>query len=372
MKVVTIVGARPQFIKAGPVSRALASAGIGEVLVHTGQHYDRGLSDVFFEQLRLRHPDHDLGVGSGPHGEQTGRMLAAIERVLLDEQPAWALVYGDTNSTVAGALAAAKLHIPVAHVESGLRSYNRTMPEEINRVVTDHLSSMLFCPTERAMANLAAEGLTDGCRLVGDVMYDSVLRNVRLAEEAVDPLAALGLRPGGYYLATVHRAGNTDDDERLGVILGLLAGLDRPAVLPLHPRTAAALRRSGIRADQGALRAIPPVPYLEMLLLERGAKAILTDSGGVQKEAYFFGVPCVTLRPETEWVETVEAGWNAVVDADAERFLAAVAAVVARGGDLPPFPATRESDVGALYGTGNAAGQIAQALLEFARPQERP
>ena len=366
MNVVTIVGARPQFIKAGPVSRAFEAAGIDEVLVHTGQHYDPGLSAVFFEQLHLRPPDHHLGAGSGPHGEQTGRMLAAIERVLLDEQPAWVLVYGDTNSTLAGALAAAKLHIPVAHVESGLRSYNRAMPEEINRVVADHLSSLLFCPTEKAMANLAAEGLIDGCRLVGDVMYDSVLRNVRLAQEAVDPLATLGLQPGGYYLVTIHRAGNTDDEDRLRVLLGLLAELDCPAVLPLHPRTADALTRAGIDADQGSLRPMPPVPYLEMLLLERGARAILTDSGGVQKEAYFFRVPCVTLRPETEWVETVHAGWNVVVDADAERFRAAVSAVRAKQGDSPPFPAAGEPGVTALYGTGHAAKQIAQALLELA------
>jgi UDP-N-acetylglucosamine 2-epimerase len=364
MKVVTVVGARPQFIKAGPVSRALEAAGIDEVLAHTGQHYDPGLSDVFFEQLQLRPPDHHLGVGSGSHGVQTGRMLAAIERVLLDERPSWALVYGDTNSTLAGALAAAKLHIPVAHVESGLRSYNRTMPEEINRVVTDHLSSLLFCPTERAMANLAAEGLTEGCRLVGDVMYDSVLTNVRLAEEAVDPLAALGVRQGGYYLATLHRAGNTDDVERLRVLLGLLAELDYPTVLPLHPRTAGVLARTGIQADRGALRTVPPVPYLEMLLLERGAKAILTDSGGVQKEACFFGVPCVTLRPETEWVETVEAGWNAVVDADPERFRAAISGIGSWAGDSPPFVGTGDPGGRALYGSGIASVQIAQALLE--------
>jgi UDP-N-acetylglucosamine 2-epimerase len=238
-------------------------------------------------------------------------------------------------------------------------------------VLTDRLSSLLLCPTQQAMANLAAEGLTEGCRLVGDVMYDSVIRNARLAEEAVDPLATLGLQHGGYYLATLHRAGNTDDEQRLRTLVGLLSELDCPAILPLHPRTADALIRAGIEANSGALRTIPPVPYLEMLLLERGARAILTDSGGVQKEAYFFGVPCITLRPETEWVETVDAGWNALVGADPECFHAAVAAVRARTGEAPPFPATGESDVKALYGTGDAAGQIAQALLGFAGRQER-
>jgi len=363
MKVVTVVGARPQFVKAAPVSRALAERGIAEVLVHTGQHYDVGLSDVFFEQLHLPRPAHHLGVGSGSHGAQTARMLEALEEVFLAEKPQWALVYGDTNSTLAGALAAAKLSIPVAHVEAGLRSFNRTMPEEINRVVADHLSELLFCPTEAAVANLAAEGIRSGVHKVGDVMYDSVLYNLRLAEQAPDPLAELGLEPRGYYLATVHRAANTDSPERLARLMGMLSGLDAPVVLPLHPRTAKALADHGIEARRGAVRPVEPVPYLQMLVLERNARAILTDSGGVQKEAYFFKVPCVTLRGETEWVETVEAGWNALVDADAGRFGSAIEAVRSWGGDGPPFEA-ESGDAAAeeLYGDGRAAVAIADIL----------
>ena len=364
MKIVTVVGARPQFVKAAPVSRALAARGIAEVLVHTGQHYDHQLSDVFFQQLKLRAPDHHLGIGSGSHGAQTGRMLEAIEAVLLHERPDRALVYGDTNSTLAGALAAAKLGVPVAHVEAGLRSFNRSMPEEINRVVADHLADLLFCPTEAAVANLEAEGLTRGVHRVGDVMYDSVLHNMQLAEQLASPIAALGLGPRGYYLATVHRAANTDDPARLRQIVGLLAELDAPAILPLHPRTARAFEAAGISPSRGALRVIAPASYLDMLTLERHARAILTDSGGVQKEAYFFSVPCVTLRGETEWVETVEAGWNALVDIDPGRFRAAIGAVARWDRTNAPFG---EQATGSaprdLYGSGHAAEAIAAVLL---------
>ena len=364
MKVATVVGARPQFVKAAPLSRALAARCVPEVLIHTGQHYDPQLSDIFFDQLDLRQPDHHLGIGSASHGAQTARMLEAIERILLDEPPDALIIYGDTNSTLAGALAAAKLLIPVAHVEAGLRSFNRTMPEELNRVVADHLSALLFCPTHAAVANLAAEGIAQGVHLVGDVMYDSVLYNVRLAEAAASPLDSLGLAGQPYYLATVHRAANTDQPDRLRAIFDMLAALDAPVVLPLHPRTAKALASAGIDPATGAIRPIPPASYLDMLLLERGARAIITDSGGVQKEAYFFAVPCITLRAETEWVETVEAGWNTLVDADPAAFRSAIDAVAACDRAASPFagsaagPARRD-----LYGDGHAAEAIVELLL---------
>ncbi|HRT93767.1 MAG TPA: UDP-N-acetylglucosamine 2-epimerase (non-hydrolyzing) [Planctomycetota bacterium] len=360
MTVTTIVGARPQFVKAAPVSRALAARGVAETLVHTGQHYDPQLSDVFFAELRLPKPHHHLGIGSGTHAAQTGRMLAAIEAVLVAERPDWALVYGDTNSTLAGALAAAKLGIRVAHVEAGLRSFNRTMPEEINRVVADHLADLLLCPTQAAVRNLAAEGIQRGVHLVGDVMYDSLLHNLRLADQAPSPLEAIGIAPRAYYLATVHRAANTDDPARLARLLGLLAGLDAPVLLPLHPRTAGALAAAGMEARHGVLRPIEPASYLQMLRLERHARAILTDSGGVQEEAYLLAVPCITLRAETEWVETVEAGWNALVDADAARFAEAMEAVARWDGQRAPFGAG--SGRPDLYGDGHAAEAIAEIL----------
>jgi len=369
MHIVTVVGARPQFVKAAPVSRALAARGVRETLVHTGQHYDPRLSDVFFEQLELRRPGHHLGIGSHPHGAQTGRMLEAIEALLLPDRPEWLLVYGDTNSTLAGALAAAKLAIPVAHVEAGLRSFNRAMPEEINRVLTDHLSRLLLCPTEAAVANLAAEGIASGVHRVGDVMYDSVLHNARLAEQKANPLEALDITPRNYYLATVHRPRNTDDPQRLATLMGLLADMDAPVVIPLHPRTAHALEAAGLPANHGARRATDPAAYLDMLLLERDARAIITDSGGVQKEACFFSVPCVTLRAETEWVETVEAGWNILVDANPERFASAIAAIASWDGDGPPFPAAALADVCALYGSGRAAEAVADLLV---RPPSEP
>lgn len=369
MDVMTVVGARPQFVKAAPVSRALAACGAREVLVHTGQHYDPGLSDVFFQQLQLPRPAHHLGVGSASHGAQTGRMLEAIEALLLAAPPRAVLVYGDTNSTLAGALAAAKLAVPVAHVEAGLRSFNRAMPEELNRLLTDHLASLLFCPTDAAVANLAAEGIERGVHRVGDVMYDSVLHNLRLARAAPDPLAPLGLEPRGYYLATVHRAANTDEPARLAALVAALAGLDAPVLLPLHPRTRAALDRHGLSAEEGSLRPLEPVPYLQMLLLERSARAILTDSGGIQKEAYFFAVPCISLRAETEWVETVAAGWNALVDADPARIAEAVERASAwdrrRGAPFAEGTGPRRRD---LYGDGQAAEAIAELLLAELAP----
>jgi len=362
IQVVTVVGARPQFIKAAAVTRAVAAwnethqdVQVDERIVHTGQHYDRNMSAVFFDQLKLPRPVVNLGVGSGTHGVQTGAMLERLERVLLDGRPDWVLVYGDTNSTLAGALAAVKLHIPLAHVEAGLRSFNRRMPEEINRVVVDHVSSLLLCPTDQAVANLASEGVTEGVHNVGDVMYDSLLFNAALAEGSSGVLSRLGLEPKTYYLATVHRAENTDDPARLGRIVEALGRVDRPVVLPMHPRTRKTLGRS-LDGVAEAVRIIEPVAYLDMLTLERGARIILTDSGGVQKEAYWLAVPCVTLRDETEWVELIAAGCNRLGGADAERIVEAVSAWESVDCALPP---DRPQD---LYGDGKAAERIVELL----------
>lgn len=325
MKIVTIVGARPQFVKAAAVSRFLRRHG-AEVLVHTGQHYDDNMSRVFFEELDIPPPACDLGIGSGGHGAQTGAMLAAIENVLLKEKPDRVLVYGDTNSTLAGALAAAKLHVPVAHVEAGLRSFNRRMPEEINRVLTDHVSDLLFCPGATAVANLAAEGIRAGVHPVGDVMHPALMHAAAVARDKSDVLARLGLSAGGYALATVHRAENVDDPERLQRIISALRDVSRqrPVVFPVHPRTRRQLPE--LHAG-GGLIPIDPVGYLDMVRLEAGAAVILTDSGGVQKEAYWLRVPCVTLREETEWVETVREGWNVLVGADPDRIVRAARTV---------------------------------------------
>lgn len=339
-RVVTIVGARPQFIKAAPVSHALAAAQlVEEVLVHTGQHSDPEMSAVFFEDLRLPPPARTLGVSGGSHGEMTARMLVAIEGVLIEEQPALVLVYGDTNSTLAGALAAAKLHIPVAHVEAGLRSF-RSMPEEVNRVVADHVASLLFCPTATAMVNLAREGLGGRSRLVGDVMYDAALQAGERAAGRSALLERLGLDDGGYAVATVHRAENTDDGNALARVLAYLNDQDVPVVLPLHPRTRLAAQRLGLTF--GTVRCVPPLGYLDMTRLVRTAVCVLTDSGGLQKEAYFHRVPCVTMRSETEWVETLDAGWNRLWTVD-------------------EYAPRREIDD---YGDGHAAEAIVTALVE--------
>jgi len=351
MKIVSVVGARPQFVKAAPVSRALRRVA-REILIHTGQHYDCGMSAIFFADLQMQEPDRYLGVGSGSHGWQTGQMLIRIEEVLLAERPDWVLVYGDTNSTVAGALAAVKLHIPLAHVEAGLRSFNRRMPEEHNRVLTDHASDLLLCPTQTAVDNLSGEGIHRSVHLVGDVMYDAVLYNTALAEEGSDVLERLALCPGCYALATVHRPRNTDDADRLLAILSALEeiGTDGPVVLPAHPRTQKALEALGYRPGPD-LRIIEPVGYLDMLVLEKHARLILTDSGGVQKEAYFFAVPCLTLREETEWVETVDAGWNCLVGADRAAIVQAAREFRPGGSPLPYF------------GDGHAAVKIADLVV---------
>ncbi len=363
VRIVSIVGARPQFIKAATVSRAIAahnetgpSPALQEKLVHTGQHYDDNMSAVFFEELEIPQPAYNLGVGSGSHGEQTGRMLGLIEHVLLSEKPDLTLVYGDTNSTLAGALAAAKLHIPVAHVEAGLRSFVRAMPEEINRVLTDHVSDLLFCPTPTAVTNLAHEGIDRGVHQVGDVMYDSTLfyaRKVTSLDENM--LRRLGIAPKSFYLATVHRAENTDNRERL---TGIFAAFDEiatqvcPVVVPLHPRTVKYIHQYGLQISR-AVRIIDPASYLEMVVLEKNALKVLTDSGGVQKEAYFLGVPCVTLREETEWVETVEVGWNTLVGSDKDAIAAAVNA-----------PAPQAVSGGGVYGNGDAATRICEILSQ--------
>lgn len=361
MKVVTILGARPQFIKAAVVSRVLQSrAGVVEVLVHTGQHYDPSMSEIFFAELQIPKPAYNLGVGSGPHGAQTGEMLREIETTLEREDPDWVLVYGDTNSTLAGALAAAKLQMAVAHVEAGLRSYNRAMPEEINRVVTDHLANRLFAPTDRAVANLRTEGIPDE-RIVatGDVMYDATLHFGSRSGRTARLLDGIGIEPGAYVLATVHRAENTDDPGRLAAIFdGLkLLSRDLPVVLPLHPRTAKALPsfREEAAEDFPNLRILEPLGYLDMLTLERTAKCIATDSGGVQKEAFFHRVPCVTLREETEWVELVEAGWNRLCPSgDPMNLVTAVRdAISTVPGEAPP-----------LYGDGHSSERIVDSLLE--------
>lgn len=348
MRFLAIVGARPQFIKAAPVSRALRRQH-HEMLVHTGQHYDYGMSQVFFDELDIPAPNINLGIGSASHGAQTGAMLVEIERVLLDERPDWVLVYGDTNSTLAGALAAAKLHIPVAHVEAGLRSFNKDMPEEINRVLTDHVSDLLFCPTETAVENLAAEGIREGVYHTGDVMYDAALYYANMVEERSTVLDDLGMESKAYVLATVHRPRNTDNPSRLRAILDAFSEVEMPIVFPAHPRTQKAMEQHALSVAEN-VRLCEPVGFLDMIQLERNARLILTDSGGIQKEAYFFGVPCLTLREETEWTETVEVGWNLLVGANRDKITQAAKVFV--------LPETRPS----LFGDGHAAEQFVKLL----------
>ena len=371
-RILTVVGARPQFVKAAAVSHAILAhnqrrpeCAITEEILHTGQHYDHAMSQVFFDELGVPRPAVNLEVGSGLHGETTGRMLAGIEAEIVARKPDWVLVYGDTNSTLAGALAAAKLHAPVAHVEAGLRSFNRRMPEEINRVLADHVSTLLFCPTRTAVENLKNEGITQGVHWVGDVMYDAARMFGEAARKESRILETLAVQPKRYYLATVHRAENTDDPARLAGILEALKNLARHSavVFPVHPRTrkrieelglsdgAAATAAATANATAGAgLRLIAPVSFLDMTRLEQDAALILTDSGGIQKEAYFHRVPCVTLRDETEWVETVEAGWNQLAGAAPGRILAA-ARRAAPGRDI------------ADYGDGSAAEKILEFLI---------
>ena len=353
MKIATIVGARPQFIKAAVVSGALQKERpeAREVLIHTGQHFDANMSGVFFEELELTTPDYNLAIGGGTHGQNTGRMVEKIEEVLLREKPDRVLVYGDTDSTLAGALAAVKLHIPVAHVEAGLRSFNRRMPEEINRVLTDHAADLLFTPTDTATRNLASEGVEgEAVRQVGDVMYDAALYYGERAEQTSRILDKLDLRPKRYVLITLHRAENTDDRDRMRNILAGLAMSGQPIVWPLHPRTSECLKRFGLQLPAN-VRPIDPVGYLDMTMLERQAAAIGTDSGGVQKEAYFHRVPCVTFREETEWVELVDLGVNKLVGSCSRN----ISAELAEAPDIWPQNAN-------LYGGGDAASRIAEQI----------
>ena len=342
MRIVTIVGARPQFIKAAVLSRHFAArTEWEEILVHTGQHYDANLSAVFFEELAILEPTYNLRIGSGPHGQQTGRMLEAIEEILIDVRPDWVLVYGDTNSTLAGALAASKLHLRVAHVEAGLRSFNRRMPEEINRVLTDHISDLLLCPSDTAVDNLTREGLTKNVYQVGDVMADALAFAVRHARLRSNILDRLQLAPEDYLLATVHRAENTNSRDRLESIFAAFKAIGETIVFPMHPRTLKSMHAYGIKEPANVLR-LEPIGYLDMVVLESEARAILTDSGGVQKEAYWLSIPCITLRDETEWVETVNTGWNVLTGPDTVRILSAV-----REMRIP-------SDHPTLYGDGRA------------------
>lgn len=356
MRIVTVIGARPQFVKAAVVSRAFATdPRIEEVIVHTGQHFDTQMSDVFFDELGIPRPQHNLGVAGGGHGVMTGAMLDALEPLLGTLDPDWVIVHGDTNSTLAGALSAAKLHIPVAHVEAGLRSFNRRMPEEINRVLVDHMSEVLFCPTDTAVANLQREGIgPERIRQIGDVMCDAVRIFSQHSDGDEHLLTELALTKNRYVLSTVHRAENTDSPQRLRAILeGLEQVADSmPVVLPLHPRTRHALVRSGF--DVHAVRIIEPVGYLDMLQLQRHACVIATDSGGVQKEAYFHGVPCVTMRDETEWTELVELGWNTLAPPERSNLAEEIQAAMGRHG-RPAAP----------YGDGQAAQRIRDCLLEY-------
>jgi len=349
MKIVSIVGARPQFIKAATVSRVIRKTdGIREVLVHTGQHYDQNMSEIFFRELDIPEADYNLEVGSALHGQQTGRMLERVEEVLLKEQPDWVLTYGDTNSTVAGSLAAVKLHIATAHVEAGLRSFNRRMPEEINRIATDHVSDLLFAPTQNAMHLLEKEGLAERARCSGDVMFDSMLYYQKKVNQGHCPPEIKNMGP--FYLATIHRAENTDDRNRLQSIFSALSDLDLPVVLPLHPRTQKLLE--GIKYRSRKVRIIEPVGYLQMIYLIKHSQKVLTDSGGLQKEAYFMQKPCVTLRDETEWIETLENGWNILVGADTEKIVQAV----------------QHNSTGAqtrAFGDGRAAEKVVSELIEL-------
>lgn len=348
MRIVSIVGARPEFVQAAPISRALLPHH-QEILVHTGQHYDYEMSAVFFRQLGLPEPDYNLEVGSGSHAWQTGRILIGVEEVLVKEKPDWVIVRGDTNSTLAGGLAAAKLGYPLAHIEAGLRSFNKHMPEEVNRVLVDRVSDALFCPTDMAVQNLRDEGITVGVYRVGDVMYDGMLYNLALAEKRSTILQDLKLVRGRYLLTTVHRASNTDVRESLSSILTALAELEDLVVFPVHPRTRKQIELFQLDVASN-IHLIDPVGYFDILVLQKNARLLLTDSGGMQKEAYCLGTPCITLRKETEWVETVESGWNVLVGAETRSITETVRAF------KPP------AEHPLLYGDGKAARRIVSLL----------
>ena len=350
MKIVSVLGARPQFIKSAPVSIAIAAAGHHEYLVHTGQHYDHGMSEIFFEELGIHEPFINLNVGSGTHAQQTSQMLVGIESILVSQKPDIVLVYGDTNSTLAGAIVSAKLQIKLAHIESGLRSYNRCMPEEHNRVLTDHCSDLLFCPTQTAVDNLTHEGIQTGVHLVGDTMYDAILQFSACADQHSNIMDRLKLHPKGYVLATIHRAYNTDNPIVLASILKAFKTVSDMIVFPLHPRTLKAIESANIKLSPN-IKVIVPVGYLDMLVLEQNAKRIVTDSGGIQKEAYLLKVPCVTVRPETEWVETVQSGWNELVGTDTDIIVKALQT-------QSPAPISHPD----FFGDGHASEKIVRVL----------
>ena len=361
MRVITIIGARPQFIKAAPFSEEFRKYNV-EILVHTGQHYDVNMSDIFFEELGIPKPDYNLGVGSGSHGLQMGRMLEKIEEIILKEKPDGMLVYGDTNSTLAGALAASKLHIPVFHVEAGLRSYNKLMPEEQNRVLTDHISDLLLCPTETAVNNLKREDITLGVINTGDIMYDAVLRNIEISKKRysngawIDELRnnnykIIEIDKKQYYLATIHRAENTDDPNKLRTIINAFEQLDKPIIMPLHPRTRKLIENQNISTKNIII--VKPVGYLLMLYLTLNAYMVLTDSGGLQKEAYFLKTPCTTLRDQTEWVETLQNDWNVLSPIDVNEI------IEISNRELKCLKYSQPL----LFGDGNAAEKICNSIL---------
>jgi UDP-N-acetylglucosamine 2-epimerase len=352
MKIVSIVGARPQFIKSAPVSIALANAGHVEYKIHTGQHYDYELSQVFFEDLELQDPSINLGIGSGTHAQQTGKILVAIEPVLIEQVPDVVVVYGDTNSTLAGALAAAKLRIKLAHIEAGLRSFNRQMPEEHNRVLTDHCSDLLFCPTKNSVENLSHEGIKQGVHLVGDTMLDAVLKFSEAASKKSKILERLNLVSKNYLLATIHRANNVDNPEILSTIITAFRDSDELIIFPIHPRTIKTLRSVRIQIPNN-VKMIDPIGYLDMLMLEKNSRIILTDSGGIQKEAYFFKVPCITLRNETEWVETVISGWNKVTGTNPDSIIAGIKQIAEGEKISQPY-----------FGDGHASEKIVAHLMD--------
>jgi len=352
MNIVSIVGARPQFIKCAPVSKEMRKNN-HEILVHTGQHYDYELSKVFFDQLGIPKPSYSLGVGSASHGKQTGMMLLEIEKVLLKEKPDFVLVYGDTNSTLAGALAAVKLHITIGHVESGLRSFDRTMPEEINRVLTDHASDLLFVPTKTAIKNLKNEGISKNVFLVGDVMYDVLKQNIAIAARS-QILEILAIKPKDYLLATIHRPSNTDNLKNLSQILEAFSSVNKQIIFPVHPRTEHLIKKHGLQKKIGKnIKIMKSASYFDFLWLEKNANKILTDSGGIQKESYLLKVPCITLRDNTEWVETIEDGWNVLVGKNKEKILDAIH-------NFNPTGKQRD-----LFGTGDASTKIVKIIEDY-------
>lgn len=356
MKILTVIGTRPQFIKACMLSNKLATEReIEEIIVHTGQHYDKNMSDIFFTQLNMPKPHVNLHIGSSSHGKQTGQMLAALEEIMMQVNPNVVLVYGDTNSTLAGALASSKLHIPLAHVEAGLRSFNKKMPEEINRVVTDHLSHLLFCPSHTAALHLKKEGITDGVYVTGDIMYDAIVHFKHFAFTQSTILQALSLTKDNYYLSTIHRAENTNDKDRLTAILQALQQVDKEVILPLHPGTKRKINEFSLHEfiSSAPIQVIEPLSYFDMVAVVAHASAVITDSGGLQKEAYMLQVPCITVRDETEWIETVQSGWNHIVGANKEKIVQTLSQL------------QRPTEYPSLFGDGHTAKHIIHILKKY-------